>query len=182
MIFIAFQQHWPLFVYCDSDTVVEAILAKPSTAFLIIKIFCALLAASHTAKTILLQHIVLIANQTILLKIMLLAASTISIDIHQLTSETIPLPAVLASLRALLFLLTQLALRRLVQLIRIFKQITTRAVCIDIGDDLSRFRLVEYWRQLLKTRLADTEIAVVVIVDSVVADRSADPADIADAV
>jgi hypothetical protein len=182
MIFITFQQHWPLFVDCDSDAVVEAFLAKPSAAFLIIEIFCALLAASHTAKSILLQHIVLIPNEAILLKIMLPTARTISIDIHQLTGETVPLPAVLAPFRALLLLLAQLALRRLVQLIRVLQQITAGTVCIDIGDDLSRFRLVEHRRQLLETRLADTEITVVVVVDSVVADRSADPADIADAV
>lgn len=82
VIFIALQQHWPLLVDGDSDAVVEAILAKPRAAFLIVEILSALLAASHAAVAVLPLQVALMASQTVLLKTMLFAAGAIGIDIH----------------------------------------------------------------------------------------------------
>lgn len=116
------------------------------------------------------------------MKIVLIAAGAISVNIHQFAGETVSLTAVLTSLRALLLLFTQLALRRVVHFVRVFQSVPTRAVGIDIGDDGSRFGLVKRLRQLLEACLADTEIAVIVIVNSIVTHCSADSADVADAV
>jgi hypothetical protein len=58
--------------------------------------------------------------------------------------------------------------------------LSTGALRVDIGDDLPRFRWIEFVRQFRVATLADAEVAEIVVVDPVVADGSTDAAHIAD--
>jgi hypothetical protein len=61
----------------------------------------------------------------------------------------------------------------------ICESMATRAFSIDVGNDRPRFGLVKVIGQFGKACLADTEVATIIIVNSIVGDRSADSAQVA---
>ena len=83
VVLLALQQNGPLLVYCDSDAVVEAFLAKPRAAFLIVKVLTVFLAAAHTAEAILHLHVALMAEEAILLLQVQSAYTSISLQARQ---------------------------------------------------------------------------------------------------
>ena len=125
VVLLALQQNGPLLVYCDSDAVVEAFLAKPRAAFLIVKVLTAFLAAAHTAEAILHLHVALMAEEAILLQLVLVAAGAVGVYIHKFAGEAVPLATVLAPFGALPLLLAQLTLRRLVHFVRVLESAPT---------------------------------------------------------
>ena len=109
-------------------------------------------------------------------------ASAVHVDIHQFAAQTVESLAIRAVLRALLMFCAERTCMDLVDGVYELEGLPAGAKGIDVGDELSGLGFVELFRKFAEAPLANAEVALTIIVDSVVADCCADSTDIADEV
>ena len=96
-------------------------------------------------------------------------ACHIILDLHHLTLYAISLFTIFTQFRAFLFSLANSANMQLMDTVFIPKITPARTLVVNIGYQLFRFRLVGVLRKVVVAGLAKDEIAVCVVIGSVIA-------------
>lgn len=96
-------------------------------------------------------------------------ACIVRLYLHHLALYAISLPAVFAQFGAFLFPLAEGASVKLVDAVTIPQMTPARALVVDVGYQLFGLRLVGVLRKVAVAGLAEDEIAVCVVISSLVA-------------
>lgn len=114
----------------------------------------------------------MIALQIYLLLLVSKAAFIIRINIHDLTIYAVTFLTIVAPFRTLFIPIAQLATRNDMLWVDIDQSMSAWTLGIDIGYDFSRSRLIKFLRQVRIAGLAYSEIAMIIIIYSIITHSS----------
>jgi hypothetical protein len=173
----------PLLVSRGPLVLQEALGAQSGPALLVEVVLLALPQTAHAAILILQLLVLAVIAQVEQHQLMfVLAAGIVVLDLHHLALQTVELEAPFALLGALPLPETQGAVVQLVNTVDLAEGGSAGTLGGDVGDKLPGLGGIEVLRQGLVAGPAYSEVAGGVIVDAVVADGGANPAEVADVV